>query len=201
MEPLVLLRNSIVFILLMMIFSCEQPSNQSSNIKIKSINLILVKTDTAISNKNGVIYYHNQLYSGVLFTLFQNTVDTATIETYESGFENGAWKKYYPSNKLREVRRYFNGKKIDTLTNYWENGKKQLQYIFVNDEYQGVCIEWNEAGMLTKEMNYEKGHEMGTQKWWYDNGKIKANYIISNGRRFGLLGTKNCINVSDSIFK
>jgi antitoxin component YwqK of YwqJK toxin-antitoxin module len=50
-------------------------------------------------------------------------------------------------------------------------------------------------------LNYQKGHEEGEQKWWYDNGKIKANYIIKDGRRYGLLGTKNCINVSDSIFK
>jgi antitoxin component YwqK of YwqJK toxin-antitoxin module len=54
---------------------------------------------------------------------------------------------------------------------------------------------------LVKQMNYLKGHEEGPQKWWYDNGKIKANYIIQDGRRFGLLGTKNCINVTDSIFK
>jgi hypothetical protein len=38
------------------------------------------------------------------------------------------------------------------------------------------------------------------QTWWYDNGKVKSNYRIIEGRRFGLLGTKNCINVSDSIF-
>jgi antitoxin component YwqK of YwqJK toxin-antitoxin module len=50
-------------------------------------------------------------------------------------------------------------------------------------------------------MNYKKGHEDGQQQWWYDNGKIKANYIIKNGRRYGLRGTKKCINVSDSIFK
>lgn len=196
-----LLRNSTVFILLMMVFSCEQPSNQSSNMKIENSKLILGKTDTAINNKNGIIYLLDKPYSGILFTLFPNTIDTATIEAYENGLENGTWKKYYASNKLREDRQYLNGKKIDTLSNYWENGKKQLQYIFVNDEYQGLCKEWNEAGLLTKEMNYEKGYESGTQKWWYDNGKIKANYIIINGRRFGLLGTKNCINVSDSIFK
>ena len=28
----------------------------------------------------------------------------------------------------------------------------------------------------------------------------KSNYFIKNDRRYGLLGTKNCENVSDSIF-
>ena len=73
-------------------------------------------------------------------------------------------------------------------------------YVFVNDEYEGTCREWSSDGLLVKEMNYLKGHEEGSQRWWYDNGKIKANYIIKQGRRYGLLGTKNCMNVSDSIF-
>jgi antitoxin component YwqK of YwqJK toxin-antitoxin module len=55
-------------------------------------------------------------------------------------------------------------------------------------------------GKLIHLANYKNGQEEGTQKLWYDNGKIRANYVIKNGKRYGLLGTKNCINVSDSIF-
>ena len=29
--------------------------------------------------------------------------------------------------------------------------------------------------------------------------KNKSNYIIKNNRRYGLLGTKNCVNVSDDL--
>jgi antitoxin component YwqK of YwqJK toxin-antitoxin module len=50
-------------------------------------------------------------------------------------------------------------------------------------------------------MNYVMGHESGAQQQFYTDGKIKANYTIIDGRRYGLLGTKNCVNVSDSIFK
>ena len=53
----------------------------------------------------------------------------------------------------------------------------------MNDEYDGNCREWNETGMLVKEMNYIKGHEEGIQRWWYDNGKIKANYVITDHYR------------------
>lgn len=91
--------------------------------------------------------------------------------------------------------------KYDKLTAWWENGNKQLHYFFEADEYTGTCREWNENGLLVKQIHYLSGHEERAQQWWYDNGKIKANYIIKDGRRFGLLGTKNCINVSDSIFK
>ena len=37
------------------------------------------------------------------------------------------------------------------------------------------------------------------QQFWYNDGEIKSNYIIKNKRRYGLLGTKNCVNVSNSI--
>ena len=47
---------------------------------------------------------------------------------------------------------------------------------------------------------YENGYEKGVQKIWWPDGRIKSNYIIKNNRRYGLLGVKNCVNVSDSIF-
>jgi len=75
-----------------------------------------------------------------------------------------------------------------------------LTYQFEDDEYEGTCREWNESGRLITEMNYHRGYESGSQKVWYDNGKIKSNYVMESGRRYGLLGTKNCVNVSDSIF-
>jgi len=50
-------------------------------------------------------------------------------------------------------------------------------------------------------MNYKNGYEDGRQEQYYDNGKVKANYIMMSGRRYGLLGTKNCVNVTDSVFK
>ncbi|TXT32113.1 MAG: hypothetical protein FD136_1375, partial [Chitinophagaceae bacterium] len=120
---------------------------------------------------------------------------------YLNGLEHGEWKKYYAGHHLKEQRFFEHGKKVGNYFTWWENGHLQFHYQLLNDEYEGVCKEWNEQGMLTKEMHFVKGHESGSQKWWYDNGKIKANYTIIEGRRFGLLGTKNCVNVSDSIFK
>ena len=44
--------------------------------------------------------------------------------------------------------------------------------------------------------SYKNGYELGEQKIWDKNGEIVTNYIIKNGRRFGLLGKKNCVNAS-----
>jgi antitoxin component YwqK of YwqJK toxin-antitoxin module len=100
-----------------------------------------------------------------------------------------------------EIRHFENGQKVGAYYAWWPNGTLKLAYHFANGEYNGRCSEWNDQKMLVKEMHYKDGYESGSQKEFYNDGKIKANYIMTDGRRYGLLGTKNCVNVSDSIFK
>jgi antitoxin component YwqK of YwqJK toxin-antitoxin module len=162
---------------------------------------LLPADEPSLTNDNGVLLHNNVPFTGTLFSLFVNTTDTAAIKNFLNGKEHGEWKQYHKPGLLQSKRYFINGKKTGSFIAWWANGRKQMEYHFVNDEYEGTCREWNETGFLNRIMNYTKGHENGPQQWWYDNGKIKANYIIKDGRRFGLLGTKNCINVSDSIFK
>ena len=173
----------------------------NSNETLKSSPSNIVEADTAnISIRKGVLYQNEAVFSGTLVSFYNGTKDTAEVASYVNGKEDGEWRKYYPNKTLKEKRHFTNGFKVAELTAWWENGNKKLQYFFVADEYMGTCREWNEKGLLVKQMNYLSGHEEGAQQWWYDNGKIKANYIIKDGRRFGLLGTKNCVNETDSIF-
>ncbi|MFL0161397.1 toxin-antitoxin system YwqK family antitoxin [Aquirufa salirivi] len=142
----------------------------------------------------------DEVFSGTLFRNFPNSNDTASIEHYENGLEEGIWRKYYPSGHLYEIRAYDQGKKTGTYEAWWDNGRRMRVFEFENDEYQGLCREWNQGGQLIKEMHYEKGHEQGAQKMFYDNGKIRSNYLVLEGRRYGLLGTKNCRNISEKVF-
>jgi antitoxin component YwqK of YwqJK toxin-antitoxin module len=93
-----------------------------------------------------------------------------------------------------------NGWKEGEHTGWFENGQKQFVYHFTNDMFDGNQKEWLSNGTLYSDLNYEKGEESGSQRIWYTNGRIKTNYIIKNNRRYGLLGTKNCVNSSDSVF-
>ena len=160
----------------------------------------LESNSPGLHNRNGIVYLNELPFTGGLFTLYENK-DTAQIQQFLNGKEHGTWKRFYPGKKLAEERSFTSGRKAGILTGYYENGQPKLQYIFKNDEYDGLCREWNTAGVLIKAMHYKNGHEAGTQQLFYDNGKVRANYVVIDGRRFGLLGTKNCMNVSDSIFK
>lgn len=189
--------NKLFVLLACIIGGCKAPSVKESPLK----NILLKKNDTSLHIVNGILLEKGKPFNGTLFTVFEGSTDTAELESYFDGKEHGEWKKFYPGSIKKEKRYFTNGQKTGEYIAWWPNGQIQLDYYFVADEYEGTCKEWNEAGLLTKIMNYKNGYENGHQQWWYDNGKIKANYIIKDGRRYGLLGTKNCVNVSDSIFK
>jgi antitoxin component YwqK of YwqJK toxin-antitoxin module len=108
-------------------------------------------------------------------------------------------KKYFPSGKIREIRHLKNGVRQGLQTAYWENSRKRFEYIAVNDAYEGELKEWTENGQLFHLAHYKKGQEDGIQKMWHANGKIRSNFIIIKGRRYGLLGTKNCKNVNEKL--
>lgn len=179
------------------LFSCKEIQQK----KLHEHILVLNKDSARGKYSNGLYEINNQTFTGTLFSLYDSKSDTAVVENYYKGKENGAWRKYYPGGILQEKRNFIDGKKSGEYLAWWQNGKQQLHYFFVDDEYSGECREWNDSGLLIAVRNFRKGYEEGLQKVWYNNGKIKANYIIKYGRRYGLLGTKNCVNVTDSIFK
>ena len=184
------LRNSVFLVIFMILPVCNS-----------SDPVLLSALDSGLRAQNGILYFNGQPYTGRVFHQYQGTSDTAGISGYLDGREHGIWKKYYANGKLQETRYFDHGNKTGAYLAWWENGRKKLEYRFDNDEYEGICREWNANGRLIKEMNYTKGYEAGRQRMFYDNGKVRSNYVIIKGRRYGLLGTKNCINVTDSVFK
>jgi antitoxin component YwqK of YwqJK toxin-antitoxin module len=188
------LNSGISILLLLLFIGCKQTGKHAVEYKITNA----IAPD--LKMVNGVVYLKDSLYNGTVFSLYPNTTDTAIIMNFSNGKENGVWKKNYIHKSPEEIRIFKDGKKVGVYLAWWPNGKKKLQYEFKEGEYEGTCYEWNENGQLTKEANYKAGHEDGLQKIFYNNGKIHSNFMVVNGRRYGLLGTKNCINVSDSIF-
>jgi antitoxin component YwqK of YwqJK toxin-antitoxin module len=186
---------SIYLIICCLFLSCKNVSTQ------KQPDFKFSQTEGNFHQENGLMFNGTSLYSGMIYNFYPQTIDTLNITGYANGKENGAWKQFYPNGKLIEIREFVNGSKEGKHIGWWENGNKKFESNFINSEYEGAYQEWNRGGQLILSLNYRKGYEDGKQQMFYDNGKVRSNYIIKDGRRYGLLGTKNCINVSDSIFK
>jgi hypothetical protein len=200
MERLVRLRYNGLLLCMGLLAACQQPRQQLSPEADLSTPTVAI-TDSALGMRQGRVWYAANPFSGTVYALHPGGRDTAFIKQYLHGLEHGCWKQFYPSGRLREIRYFGQGQKTGTLTGYWENGQRMLQYHFEQGEYQDTCYEWAANGTLIKKMHYQNGQEAGQQQLFYDNGQIKSNYIIRHGRRYGLLGTKNCINVKEAIPK
>ena len=166
----------------------------------KSILTWVANADTLrLVNKGPLKYYNKHPYTGTVFKLDSLSGDSLFTENYLLGSKHGIFKRFYPNNQLFEERSYRKGKKEGLHLGYWENGNLAFEYHLENDEYHGSLKAWNPSGQIIKFLNYERGQEAGRQQLWYDDGAVRTNYIIKDNRRYGLLGTKNCTNVSDSI--
>ncbi len=180
----VLLRNSFLFIFLVL-SHCNPalPEQKLQSLHKKGLN---------VETKGGITRVDNAVYSGTLYTLDAQGKDTVEIQNYLNGKEHGIWKQFYENGQLRESRFFKEGKKEGQYLAWWPDGSPQKEYYFENGEYEGTCKEWYQNGQLFREFNYHIGQEEGSQKMWKGDGKIESNYEIREGRRFGLLGTKNC---------
>ena len=174
--------------ILLLVFSCSKPT------KTTFFNANLLKIET----KGGVTSIGGRPISGRVFSLFSSK-DTAFSIGFLNGKEQGISRYWYENGQLSDLKFYENGHKIGVYKGWWPDGKRKYIFHFENDEYEGNQQEWDENGLPYRDMNYHLGHEEGQQRMWYDNGQMRSNYIIKNNRRYGLLGTKNCVNVADSI--
>jgi antitoxin component YwqK of YwqJK toxin-antitoxin module len=182
---------SSVFVFLCLLISCRPP--QSTSEKIAHADKL------KLAQKGKIKYYKDKPYTGGVFKLDSLSGDTLLIENYWEGHKHGDFKRFYAHNQLFEKRSYRKGKKEGVHLGYWDNGNLAFEYHLKNDVYHGSLRGWNSAGQIIKWLNYDQGQESGRQQLWNDNGTIRTNYVIKNNRRYGLLGTKNCINVSDSL--
>tara|TARA_B100001741_G_scaffold280811_1_gene254232 strand:- start:42 stop:614 length:573 start_codon:yes stop_codon:yes gene_type:complete len=143
--------------------------------------------------------YRGEVFSGFVFNI-NEARDTILTGEYKNGVKHGVWKKFYSNGALKERRFYKKGLKAGLYEGFYDDGSKNFVFMFKNGEYNGTNRLWAKDGQLIEEFNYKMGREFGSQKVWYLDGKIKSNYIIKNNRRYGLLGTKNCKNVSEEVF-
>lgn len=192
------MRNLVFILFVFFLTSCSKGKKENVLIQ-KSVPKIYLELNTVRLEKiQDVVYYNSKRFDGFVYEMY-NSKDTSFVKSYLNGLEEGTHKKWYPNKQLFEERFYRNGKKEGTHKAWWDNGNKQYEYQISNDVYTGEFKEWNQDGRLIKIFHYKNGQEEGSQKLFYENGSIRSNYVIVNGRRFGLLGTKNCRNVKENL--
>ncbi len=201
-----ILRAGLFFILPAFFYSCGE---KKQDIRIATPEIKIAKTvppvylnesDKNFSKHQDTIFYKQQFFTGYRVALYPNG-DTAVLQSYFNGVEEGYQKKWYPNHQLQEERFYINGKKEGFHKGWWPNGKEKILFEANGDKYEGEFKEWYSSGLLQKCFHYKNGQEEGSERLWWDNGSVRANYVIREGKKYGLIGLKTCINPYDSIIK
>ncbi len=162
----------------------------------KQDNLVIDASHEHLKLNNGVLVLEDQPFTGKLVNKFPNGNLQSEV-FYKKGLKEGKERQWYADGKLNVERFYDRGIKTGIHKSWWENGSLKFEYHF-NDrgEFDGIVKEWYESGLQFKDFNYKKGKEVGSQKLWKPDGRIKANYEVVNGERFGLIGLKKCYKVT-----
>jgi antitoxin component YwqK of YwqJK toxin-antitoxin module len=179
----------IVVITIVLCIACKQ---RTDNLMVYDAAKVEIKT------KRGITSINTTPVTGVVFSLNSHG-DTISVVGYREGRLHGMEKVLHTNGHVKSLRLYANGQKIGEHKGWFENGRQAFVYHFEDDLFEGNQLEWLENGQLYSDMNYRNGHESGLQRMWFADGTIKMNYIIKNNRRYGLLGTKNCVNSADSV--
>lgn len=202
-----MIRQALIYFIFLFMASCAGKKKDvffsgEKDIKIaKTVPGNYIKaTDNRFTYHQDTVYYDDHFFTGYRYLLYQNG-DTALLQSYFNGVEEGSQKKWYPNKQLAEERFYINGMKEGVHRSWWPDRKQKMYFVAYANEYSGEFKEWYASGLLGKDFHYVNGHEEGSQKLWWDNGTVRANYVIRNGKKYGLLGLKTCINPYDSIIK
>ena len=161
-------------------------------------NAVVNSKDSFLQMHQDTLFFHDKKFSGTIFNTYSSG-DTAMIQQFSSGLEQGFFKKWYVNKQLAESRFFQAGKKLGKHIGFWEDGKPKFEFYFTKGEHDGIANEWYANGQAYKAFHYTMGYENGSQKMWWENGVIRANYVVKQGRRYGLIGLKLCMTPQDSL--
>ena len=175
-----------ICIIYLIIFNCNtSPTSQ-----------IIDALDVSLKLDNGVLFYKEVPFSGVLVTYYETKKSKSKIE-YVDGKKHG-YEKQWDVTGFRYIERFYNeGFKTGIHKSWWDDGTKKFEYHFnKKGEFHGIVKEWYKSGQIFRDFNYFAGKELGRQRMWKYDGTIKANYEVVNRDRFGLIGLKKCYTVT-----
>ena len=183
-----------------MIFTfCKQQNKEESVLfsleEIVIPSTVKNKNDINFKLENGILFFANQAYSGVV-NEYYSAGNLKSESEYYQGKREGKYLGFYPNNQKSFERLYTNGLKSGIHFGWYLNKIKKFEYHFNNKgAYNGSIKDWFANGVLAKHFNFIEGKEAGSQKMWNSKGEIRANFYTVKNERHGLIGLKKCVSV------
>jgi antitoxin component YwqK of YwqJK toxin-antitoxin module len=176
----------ISFIVLEYITSIQ--NNIDTDLKLFRINK--KKYGREQNNPNDYKHWKNNKKHGL--EILHSYCSTVKYETmWKNGKKHGVQKIYY-NNELETKVKWKNNKKQGNTYTY-KNSKIESIIPYLHNKKHGIHINYNDEGIIIKELSYKYGFLEGTSKSYYEDGKKKRIGKYKNGFSDGLF-----IDYSDS---
>jgi antitoxin component YwqK of YwqJK toxin-antitoxin module len=96
--------------------------------------------------------------------------------------------EYYENGNVKKIT-YFDKKngQMEKIKeeDYFNNGQKEYERFFSNNELNGPCIEYYENGGKKREYNHKNGVMDGVDTTYYENGQKRQEGTFKDGEKDG----------------
>ena len=134
-----------------------------------AINKFLAESEERDAKK--ISYYAPVIYQRP----YEETGNTALVQTFENGKQNGPFEVHYLDGKLQIKGNYKDDKKDGIWEYYREDGTLEGKVTYKNDEANGKYEAYFENGKtLYSDGTYINGKKNGIEKEYYMSGKVQS---------------------------
>ena len=140
-----------------------------------AINEFLAESEVRDAKK--ISYYAPVVYQRP----YEETGNTALVQTFENGKQNGPFEVHYLDGKLQIKGNYKDDKKDGIWEYYREDGTLEGKVTYKNDEANGKYESYFENGKtLYSDGTYVNGKKNGIEKEYYMSGKLQSATTYKN---------------------
>ena len=173
-------------LLSVLLLDCSNPVQQTL-----SINL----DDPQLQGQGKFLLYKNSLFTGKVHEQFESG-ELRSESHYTNGLLHGAHSTWFEDGKRETMRFYDQGEKEGIHAGWWPNGNQRFFYSFSKGLYDGPFKEWYPDGKRMHEFEYQNGKEVRAMGW-RENGKTYINFVVRNGKKYGLTNARLCYSLKD----
>jgi antitoxin component YwqK of YwqJK toxin-antitoxin module len=159
-------------------------------------SFLMIKSDSpSIKLYGKYLYLDDNIMEGIVVEHYASG-EMKRQSKYKNGLLNGPVITWYPEGNRESVRFYNEGEKDGVHTSWWPNGNMRFEYQFSNGLYHGTFKEWYQNGKPLHVFKYNHGAEVSAIGW-RDNGKTYINFIVRNGKKYGLTNARLCYSLKE----
>lgn len=118
---------------------------------------------------------------------------SVTLLPVRRGLVEGTTRSRYADGRPHTEGAFSKGQPHGLHLAWWPNGRAQSEQNFADGMPHGRSRTWYASGKPYEEHHHARGQEAGPQRIWFEDGRLRANYEVKNGRRYGTIGAMGCV--------